>query len=77
MVDLRPAIDVLIIFLLFATSANITTARMAKRLPAINEKSGPTRSDILRESSLTGLSLATTLIYLGLFGYLAANFFAV
>lgn len=67
-----PAIEVVVFALLFLLSANISASRLMPQPLGKNL----TQSQILRESNLSGVSLATTLIYLGLLAYLLANFAA-
>ena len=72
-----PVVEIVVIFVLFTLSANITVARLTLPLPAVSKETEVTRMDILRENNLTVVSVVATLIYMALFGYLAANFFVV
>jgi flagellar basal body P-ring protein FlgI len=66
----KPIIEVIVIAILFLLSANITSSRLASH--SIDKKL--TQIEIVRENNLSGISLMTTLIYLGLLAYLLANY---
>lgn len=75
MEDWVPVAEVLVVFILFVASANITISRLTVPLPAANEKTGLSAMDTHREIRLTYLSAMTTIIYMVLFSWLAIRFF--
>ena len=68
-------IETVVIFSLFAISANITISRLALPLPAANEETGFTAMDIQHEIRLTYLSAMTSIVFMALFSWLAIQFF--
>jgi hypothetical protein len=67
---LKPTLEFIAIAGLFLLSANITSSRLTLQ-PADKKL---TKEQVQRENNLSGISLMTTLIYLGLLAYLLASY---
>jgi hypothetical protein len=67
---LKPTLEFIAIAGLFLLSANITSSRLASQ-PTDKKL---TKQQIARENNLSGISLMTTLIYVGLLAYLLASY---
>ena len=65
-----PTIEFIAIAGLFLLSANVTSSRLTSQ--PVDKKL--TKQQVLRENNLSGISLMTTLIYLGLLAYLLASY---
>jgi hypothetical protein len=67
---LKPTLEFIAIAGLFLLSANITSSRLTTQ--PVDKKL--TKQQVQQENNLSGISLMTTLIYLGLLTYLLASY---
>lgn len=68
-------IEIVLVFILFVASANITVSRLTLPQPAANKKTDLPAPDTQREIRLTCLSAMTSIVFMALFSWLAVQFF--